>query len=138
MKFKNPGGYLNNVYREHLEEKYGSDFLGMNPASMWEIGGRELPGAKYMYKVGEYTVVLLKLLDIRDAGDVEYTVKYVDGEDASVMAAVNEAVRTYRETDVPDRTGGRRSGTMWRKEPAIRSLCHRTISMMSALPSGKT
>ena len=106
MKFKNPGGYLNNVYREHLEEKYGSDFLGMNPASMWEIGGRELPGAKYMYKVGEYTVVLLKLLDIRDAGDVEYTVKYVDGEDASVMAAVNEAVRTYRETDVPDRTGG--------------------------------
>ena len=75
LKFKNPEGYLNNVYREHLEDKYGNDFLGMNTASMWEIGGRELPGTKYMYRVGEYVVVLLKLLDIRDAGDVEYTIK---------------------------------------------------------------
>ena len=106
MKFTNPGGYLNNVYREHLEEKYGSDFLGMNPASMMEVGGKQLPGAKYMYKVGEYTVVLLKLLDIRDAGDVEYTIKYVYGDDLSVMAAINEAVRTYQETDVPAAAGG--------------------------------
>ena len=105
MKFTNPGGYLNNVYREHLEEKYGSDFLGMNPASMMEVGGKQLPGAKYMYKVGEYTVVLLKLLDIRDAGDVEYTIKYVYGDDLSVIAAVNEAVRTYQETDVPAAAG---------------------------------
>lgn len=106
LKFKNPEGYLNNVYREHLEDKYGNDFLGMNPASLWEIGGRQLPGAKYMYRVGEYVVVLLKLLDIRDAGDVEYTIKYVNGEDAVIMAAVNEAVRTYRETDVPAAAGG--------------------------------
>lgn len=106
MKFTNPDGYLNNVYREYLEEKYGSDFLGMNPASMMEVGGRELPGAKYMYKVGEYTVVLLKLLDIRDAGDVEYTVKYVYGDEISVMEAVSEAVRTYQETDVPAAAGG--------------------------------
>ena len=47
MKFTNPGGYLNNVYREHLEEKYGSDFLGMNPASMMEVGGKQLPGGIY-------------------------------------------------------------------------------------------
>ncbi len=106
LKFKNTEGYLNNVYREYLKEKYGDSFLGMNPAKMWEAGGKELRGARYMYKVGEYTVVQLKLLDIRDAGDVEYTVKYVEGEDASVMAAVNEAVRTYREAESSAGTGG--------------------------------
>ena len=99
-KFSNPENFLNNVYREHLEDKYGDSFLGMNPAKIWEVGGKELIGARYMYKVEDTTVVLVKLLDIRDAGDVEYTIKYVDGKEDTVMPAVEEAVRSYSETDV--------------------------------------
>ena len=104
-KLSNPGNYLGNVYREYLEDKYGSDYMGMSDLGMWEAGGKELPGAKYRYRDGEYTVVLVKLLDIRDAADVEYTVKYVEGDESSIMPAVNEAVRTYRETDSPAASG---------------------------------
>ena len=98
-KFNDPVNYLNNVYREYIENKYGDGFLGMNPAKTWEIGGKELLGARYMFKVGEYTVVQLQLIEIRDAGDVEYTAKYVDGKDEATLAALDTAVRYFRETD---------------------------------------
>ncbi len=99
MKFSNPENYLNNVYREYLEDKYGEDSRGMNPAKTWEIGGKQLLGARYMYRIGEYNVVQLQMIEIRDAGDVEYTAKFIEGEDEATMAALNEAVRNYRETD---------------------------------------
>lgn len=98
-KFSNPENYLNNVYREYIEEKFGDNNLGMNSASIWEIGGKELLGARYMYKIGDYTVIQLQLIEVRDAGDVEYTAKFIEGEDEATMAALNEAVRNYQETD---------------------------------------
>ena len=100
MKFSNPTNYLNNTYREYIEDSYGDNNLGMNPAKTWEIGGKELIGARYMFKIGEYTVVQLQLIEVRPDGDVEYTVKFIEGEDAATMAAAEEAVRYYRETDV--------------------------------------
>ena len=99
-KFNNPTNYLNNVYREYIENSYGDDCLGMNPASTWEIGGKELLGARYMYKISSYTIVHLQLIEVRDAGDVEYTAEFIEGEDAATMAALEEAVRYYQETDV--------------------------------------
>lgn len=101
-KFKNPTNYLNNVYREYLENKYGDDSRGMNPAKTWEVGGKELLGARYMYMIGEVSVVQEVLIEVRDAGDVEYIVKYIDGEGDAVLAAREEAVRNYRETDADE------------------------------------
>ena len=101
-KFSDPQNYLNNVYREHMEDKYGNDSRGMNPAKTMEIGGKELLGARYMYMVGEYQVVLLKLIEIRPEGDVEFSAKYIDGEDEAVMAALDEAIRSYVETDTAE------------------------------------
>lgn len=99
-KFSNPVNYLNNVYREHMENKYGDQYLGMiGTARTREIGGKELLSAEYRFSVSGRTVVQLQLIDIRDAGDVEYTVKFIQGEDEATMAALNEAVRYYRETD---------------------------------------
>ena len=65
----------------------------------WEIGGKELIGARYMYKIGKYTVVHVQLIEIREAGDVEYTAKYIQGEDTATMAALDAAVKYYQETD---------------------------------------
>lgn len=95
MQFSNPTNYLNNVYREYLEEKYGDNMLGMNPAKKWEIGGKTLTGARYKYKVGDTAVCLLRLIEQREDGDVEYTAKYIDGEDAKTMEALDAAVRYY-------------------------------------------
>ena len=100
MKFSNPENYLNNVYREHMEDKYEDQYLGMiGIARAREIGGKQLLTAEYRFKVGEYTVVQLQLIDVRNAGDVEYTVKFIEGQDEATMAALNEAVRNYQETD---------------------------------------
>ena len=99
-KFKNPTNYLNNVYREYLEDKYGDNSRGMNPARTWEVGGKELLGARYMYMIGEYSVVQQVMIEVRDAGDVEYIVKYIDGQGDAILAVLEEAVRNYRETDV--------------------------------------
>ncbi len=96
-KFNNPVNYLNNVMREYLEEKHAD--LATNPAKTWEIGGKKLLGARYMYKINKYTVYHLHLIEIRDGGDVEYTAKYLEGEDKATMAALEEAVRNYQETD---------------------------------------
>ena len=95
MQFSNPANYLNNVYREYMEEKYGENMLGTNPAKKWEIGGKTLIGARYMYKVGDTSVCMLRLIEQREDGDVEYTAKYIDGEDAKTMEALDAAVRYY-------------------------------------------
>ena len=46
-KFNNPMNYLNNIYREFLEEKYTGSKVGMNPAKTMDIGGKQLIGARY-------------------------------------------------------------------------------------------
>ena len=96
-KFSNPVNYLNNVYREYLEEKH--EDLSTSPAETLETDGRKLLGARYTYRIGQYTVCHMQLIEIRDGGDVEYTAKYIEGEDAATMAALDAAVRYYRETD---------------------------------------
>lgn len=98
-KFTNPSGYLNNVYREYLENKYQNDSLGMNPAKVMEIGGRELLGARYYYRISGVKVTQLLLIDIRDGGDVEFTAKFYEGNEEVTMAALEEAVRNYLEDD---------------------------------------
>ena len=97
-KFSNPEDFLNNVFREHIENSYGDDCLGMNPAQTMEIGGKKLLGARYLYKVGEHVVTLIRLIEVRDGGDVEYTIKYADVDDQAVMAVAEEAIRNYQET----------------------------------------
>ena len=96
MKLKNPTNYLNNVYREFMENKYGSDMVGTNPCKEYEIGGKTLLGARYIYKVGQNTLCLLLLIEVRDDGDVEYSAKYLDGDDSDTMAALDAAIRYYR------------------------------------------
>lgn len=97
MKFNNPNNYLNNVYREYLEGKH--EDTGTNPAKIWEIGGKQLLGARYMYHLGEYLIYHIQLIEIRDGGDVEYTAKYIDGKGEGTLAALDAAVRFYKEDE---------------------------------------
>ena len=97
MKFSSPENFLNNVFREHIEDSYGHDCLGMNPAKEMEIGGKKLLGAKYLYKVGEHVITLIRLIEVRDGGDVEYTIKYADVDDQAVTALAEEVIRNYQE-----------------------------------------
>ncbi len=99
-KFKNPRNYLNNTYREFLEDRYEGNggSVGTNPAKTWEVGGRQLIGAKYIIRVGDVQNTQIQLIEVRDQGDVEYTGIYRnDAEEKLVMDALNAAVANYAE-----------------------------------------
>lgn len=105
-QFSNPTNYLNNIYREYMEDQYGDNMIGTNPAREWEVGGKKLLGARYLYKVGETTVCMLRLIEIREDGDVEYAAKYIDGEDENAMVALDVIVKYYTiETDYDEALG---------------------------------
>ena len=96
MKFSDPVNFLNNVFREHMENQYGENMIGMNPCKKWEIGGKTLLGARYLYKVKGTTLCLLRLIEVRDDGDVEYSAKTIEGQDGPTMEALDAAVRYYQ------------------------------------------
>ncbi|MBQ9007785.1 MAG: hypothetical protein IJ088_00425 [Clostridia bacterium] len=102
MKFSNPTNYLNNVYREHMENQYGSNMIGTNPAKNYTYGGKTLIGARYMYKVQNTKVCLLRLIEVREDGDVEYAAKYIDGEDKATLAVLEDVIRTYSTGEADD------------------------------------
>lgn len=104
-KFKNPKNYLNNVYREFLEEKYGDDSRGMNPARAWEVGGKQLIGARYMYAAEGAGLTHLQLIEVRELGDVEYTAVFAAADEERTMEALGIAVQNYREDEAaPEET----------------------------------
>ncbi len=90
-----PKNYLNNVFREYMENQYGDNMIGTNPCRSYEIGGKKLLGAQYRYTVSGTRLCLFRLVESREDGDVEYTAKFVDGDDAAVLAALDAAVRSY-------------------------------------------
>ena len=102
-KFINPQDYLNNVVREYLEDKYGKDSQGMNPAKEMEIGGKTLLGARYYYVLQGTKVTQINVIEIRDAGDVEYTAKFYEGYEDITMETLETAVQYYQETDTAHR-----------------------------------
>ncbi|MBR0387746.1 MAG: hypothetical protein IJH85_08125 [Clostridia bacterium] len=99
-KFKKPQNYLNNTYREFLENKYEGNggSVGTNPAKSWEVGGKQLIGARYIIRIGNVVNTQIQLIEIRDLGDVEYTGIYRnDAEEKKVMDALNAAVANFAE-----------------------------------------
>ena len=118
-KFKNPEGYLNNTYREFLEDKYAGSSVALNPAKTWEVGGKKLTGAKY--NIGG--TIQLQLIERRELGDVEYTAMFDSSEEELIMQALNAAVEGYIEdeaaaagTDGTDGTEDLMSDEDWEKE----------------------
>lgn len=95
MKLNNPENYLNNVYREYMENQYGDNMIGTNPCKTYEVGGKSLFGARYMYKVQDTTLCLFRFVEVREDGDVEYSAKYIDGEGDETLEALEIVIASY-------------------------------------------
>ena len=94
-KLKNPVNFLNNVYREYMENRYG-DSVGTNPCKSYEIGGKTLYAAQYHYEVNGNQLCLALMIEVRDDGDVEYHAKFVEGKGEAALAVLDTAVRYYQ------------------------------------------
>lgn len=94
-KLSNPVNYLNNVYREYMENRYDNN-VGTNPCREYEIGGKTLYGAQYHYEASGNKLCLVLLIETRDDGDVEYYGKFLEGKGDPVMNVLDTAVRYYQ------------------------------------------
>lgn len=106
-KFKNPVNYLNNTYREFLEDKF--EDTGTNPAKTWEVGGKKLIGARYLYN----DRIQVQLIEVRDLGDVEYTALFTSKDQDRALRALDIAVENYLEDELAAGTAadGKDAGT---------------------------
>lgn len=102
MRFKDPEGYLNQGYKDYMVKQYGASLTDTSPAKAFEFGGKTMLGARYGYTVDAHQLEQLKLIEIGTDSDMEYTVKYLKGEDKAVLSLM-EAVASSLETDNGDR-----------------------------------
>lgn len=107
-QLSSPVNYLNNLYREYMEEKYDNR-VGTNPARETEIGGKTLYMAQYHYTAGENQLVLMLCIERRTDGDVEYHAKFQEGRQSDIDGILDALVRNYtlrpEEAGLPETTG---------------------------------
>ena len=99
-KFNNPVNYLNNVYREHMEELYDGN-VGTNPCQTVEMGGKTVYMARYHYVAGGNKLVMTRVIEIRDGGDVEFAAKYAEDDPDECLRVLETVVRWYTEGSAP-------------------------------------
>ena len=91
-----PVNFVNNVYREYMEEQYGDNYKGAIFFERYQAGGKDLVGAKYYYKANGANLCLLLLIEQRPDGDVEYHTRYIEGNDGLAPEELDEVIRSYQ------------------------------------------
>jgi len=76
---------------------YGDDFISATEPQTYNLGGKKLSGVEYVYKVGEYTINMIRLVDTSPSvGYVLYTAKYMDSSKEKTLEALETAIKCYR------------------------------------------
>lgn len=94
-KLNDPVNFLNNVYREYMEEQYNNN-VATNPCMEYNIGGKVLYTASYHYDVYGIKLCVTKMIEVRDDGDVEYMAKYIEGNEEETLAVLDFVMRNYQ------------------------------------------
>ncbi|MBQ9325429.1 MAG: hypothetical protein IJ246_06650 [Clostridia bacterium] len=87
--------YLKEQYTPHMEEMYGSDLIRKSVYEQYAIGGKLVSAGVYDYMLQGYSVVMVRIMDVSDSGTVLFTAKYLKGEGAETMMALDAAVRSF-------------------------------------------
>ncbi|MBR5383382.1 MAG: hypothetical protein IK133_06115 [Clostridia bacterium] len=93
-KFSDPVNYLNNVYREYMEEKY-NNAVTTDQCRTVKIGDKTVYFARYHYIANGNKLVMARIIEVRDDGDVEYAAKHSEDEPDEAMEALEMAVKYY-------------------------------------------
>ncbi|MBQ7455832.1 MAG: hypothetical protein IJS53_05250 [Clostridia bacterium] len=105
-KFNDPVNYLNNVYREYMEDLYGDNMIGTVPCKTAQMGGKTVYVVQYYYMVQDTRLCMTRVVEVRDGGDVEYAAKFIDGEGDAALAALETAVANYTEGKAESKSDG--------------------------------
>ncbi|MBQ7486667.1 MAG: hypothetical protein IJT77_04145 [Clostridia bacterium] len=98
-----PEAYVRDEYTSYMKEQYGSNLVGTTLFEYYDIGGKRLLGASYIYRGASGSIInQLHLYEVRDDGHVEYNARYVNSEREMTLDALDAAVRYYQ----PDQAAG--------------------------------
>ena len=92
-----PFELIKEQYTPHIKDQYGDDLISFEEKESYEIGGKTLPAGIYTYKLGDYTIEMVRLFDSTGSRTVSYTAKYVKGKGDATLKALDDAVRYFRE-----------------------------------------
>lgn len=92
-----PFELIKEQFTPHIKEQYGDDLISFEEKESYEIGGKTLPAGIYTYKLGDYTIEMVRLFDSTGSRTVSYTAKYVKGKGDATLEALDDAIRYFRE-----------------------------------------
>lgn len=89
------GQFLEEVIDSWMKENYGDDLISSTPVENYIVGGKTIPGILFTYKVGEYTVQALRLAYKTGDDIINFTAKYLEGDEVATMKALDVAVENF-------------------------------------------
>lgn len=84
-------------YTPHMRQSYGDDLVSAEEVEHYEIGGKDLPAGLYTYRLQGHLVDMVRIYDSTGSTTVAFTAKYLQGESDATLAALDAAVRNYKE-----------------------------------------
>ena len=88
--------YIEEQFTPHMQKKYGGDLVAYAEYEHYNIGGRDLAAGLYTYRLQGYLIDMVRAYDVQDRQTVVFTAKYIRGQGAATMEALDQAVASYR------------------------------------------
>ena len=88
--------YIKEQFTPHMKKQYGDDLVAYTEFEHYNIGGRDLAAGLYTYRLQGYLIDMVRAYDVQERHTVVFTAKYIRGRGADTLAALEQAVRSYR------------------------------------------
>lgn len=91
-----PYDFVVEQFTPHVQAQYGDDLVDYLEFESFEIGGKQLPGGVYTYRLQGHVIDMLRLFDSTGDTTVSFSAKYEHDNGGDTLAALDAAIRGYK------------------------------------------
>ena len=91
-----PFEFIREQLTPSVKKQYGDKLLSVEEIEAYSVGGKTLPAGLYTYRLQDYTIEMLRIIDSTGKHTVGYTAKYVRGRGDATLAALDTAVSGFQ------------------------------------------
>ncbi len=128
--------YFSEEFTPYMQASYGDDLVGVTEYGSYEVAGREMVGADYTYRLNGYVIHFLRVADFWDGCPVFFGAKYVQGDDAATLAALEALVANFRTDAGGDAVPAPQSGGEARQPASAQDMGDYRVTAREAIVSG--